>query len=541
MNKYIVLLLVILLVAAILRFYRLDTLPPSFEWDEVATGYDAYSILKTGKDQYGTFLPLTMRSLDDYKPPLYTYLTVLSIAIWGWTDFAIRFPAAFLGVLAVGTSYMMTYELLKRRDVALLSAAFLAVSPWHVNFSRLALETNSTIFFTTAGVWAFYKGLQNGKYLLLSALLLGLNLYLYHNTRVFIPILGVGLLALHWKQLLLHKKYMTIATVLVVLFVLRLIPIVTSVEGTMRFQGTSIFSPAVSLEQYRQKQQFTLWRQNDREKGEGILAKLYHSDAMFYGLKIIRNYLSHFDPTFWMFTSDSPRHFVSPLGLMYLIDLPLIYIGMFFLLREKNRKTIVLLILWMLATPIPASVTRDAPHSLRTAIFLPTFQILIALGILGLIKKIHHTHLRRLFISGTIVIYLYFVVFFVHQYFEHYAALTSELWLYGRREAALYADAHKSGYDKVLVSTRLDQPHMFFLYYLKYDPAKYLREGGTLSGGWAEDRNHFDKYYFMSIDYDKMKDGKTLFVGLPNEFPKDTVPMQKIQYLNSKDAIWIVE
>ena len=82
---------------------------------------------------------------------------------------------------------------------------------------------------------------------------------------------------------------------------------------------------------------------------------------------------------------------------------------------------------------------------------------------------------------------------------------------------------------------------MFFLYYLKYDPAKYLREGGTLSGGWAEDRNHFDKYYFMSIDYDKMKDGKTLFVGLPNEFPKDTVPMQKIQYLNSKDAIWIVE
>src|SRR3989304_8681256 len=99
MSKRIILIGLIILLAGFLRLYNLASLPPSLEWDEVATGYDAYSILKTGRDQYGNCLPLTFRSLDDYKPPLYTYLTAISIWIWGWNDFAVRFTGAFLGTL----------------------------------------------------------------------------------------------------------------------------------------------------------------------------------------------------------------------------------------------------------------------------------------------------------------------------------------------------------------------------------------------------------------------------------------------------------
>jgi len=110
------LLFLILILAGILRFTNLAGLPPSLEWDEVATGYDANSILKTGKDQYGNFLPLTFRSLDDYKPPLYTYLTAISIWIWGWNDFAVRFTGAFLGTLAVLTTYGMMYMLFNKKS-----------------------------------------------------------------------------------------------------------------------------------------------------------------------------------------------------------------------------------------------------------------------------------------------------------------------------------------------------------------------------------------------------------------------------------------
>lgn len=539
-KREIIILAIIVLIGGFLRIYRLDTLPPSLEWDEVATGYDANSILKTGKDQYGHFLPLTFRSLDDYKPPLYTYLTVGSIALLGWTDFAVRFPAALLGTLAIITTYGMTYELFKNKKVALLSALLLCISPWHVNFSRLALETNSTIFFTTAGVWAFFVGLRRGPFIILSAVLFGLNLYLYHNARIFIPLLGMLLIGLYFQQLWQHKKYVILAALVTGIFVARLIPIALSVEGQMRFEGTSIFTPAVPLDITAKKAEYQDWKTIDNEEGMGLVGRILHSDKVMYGLMLTKNYLTHFDPTFWVFTNDSPRHHASEVGLIYLVELPLILAGFYYLLGHDNKKAVVIIIAWMLFTPIPAAVTRDVPHALRTAIFLPSFQILAALSLVGLkqtfSKKVHQG-------LWVLVAVGYFVncAFFLHQYYVHFNTDTSQAWQYGRRDAAAFTESVKSNYGRVIVSTKLEQPHAFFLYYTHYDPVKYLAEGGTVSGGWAEDRNHFDKYYFKPIDFKTMSNGHTLFVGLPDEFPPDAKIIKKIYYLDGKDAVWIGE
>lgn len=540
MSKKVALIGLTILLAAFLRLYNLANFPPSLEWDEVATGYDAYSILKTGRDQFGHFLPLTIRSLDDYKPPLYTYLTAGSMAIFGWNDFAVRFPAAILGILAVFTTYGLTRELFKNEKLALLAALFLAVSPWHVNFSRLALETNSTIFFTTVGVWMFLAGLENGRYLVLSAILVGLDLYLYHNARVFIPLLGLVLAGLYFKQLRREWRWVLVSAVILLIFIIRLVPIVTSIEGQMRLLGTSIFTDAVPLDTYAQEQQYQNWKLSDVAADFSLPGRIFHSQKVLFGMKILKNYVSHFDPTFLLFTNDSPRHHASEVGLLYLIDLPLLLAGLYFLMRRQEKKTVVIILAWMLISPIPASVARDAPHALRSAIFLPTFQILAALGVVGL-TQVMKKRWRRIFLSGVILVYASGVAFFTHQYFLHFAVDTSQAWQYGRREAALFADKIKQNYAKIIVSTKLEQPHVFFLYYLKYDPVKYLREGGTVSGGWAEERNKFDKYEFKRIDFAKMNDGKTLFVGLPDEFPANAQILAQIKYLDEKDAIWIVD
>ena len=81
--------------------------PAGINLDEASIGYNAYSVLKTGKDQYGELLPIYFRSLDDYKPPLYIYFTVPSVAIFGLTEWAVRFPSAFLGVLVVLGVYLL--------------------------------------------------------------------------------------------------------------------------------------------------------------------------------------------------------------------------------------------------------------------------------------------------------------------------------------------------------------------------------------------------------------------------------------------------
>ena len=111
MNKRIVILLIITIIAVLLRFWQLGQVPPSPDWDEAALGYNAYSILETGRDEYGTLLPVILRSFDDYKPGLYGYLTVPSIWLFDLNVWAVRLPSALIGSLTVVMSYFLVIEL----------------------------------------------------------------------------------------------------------------------------------------------------------------------------------------------------------------------------------------------------------------------------------------------------------------------------------------------------------------------------------------------------------------------------------------------
>ncbi len=123
-------------------------------------------------------------------------------------------------------------------------------------------------------------------------------------------------------------------------------------------------------------------------------------------------------------------------------------------------------------------------------------------------------------------------------YFVHMNQEVSESWQYGYRQVVSYTQNESARYEKVIVSTKLEQPHMFFLFYLKYDPAKYLAEGGTASGGFAEKRNRFDKYEFRPISWDReIHDGTTLYIGLPGEIPKAN--FLTVRYLDGSEAMRI--
>src|SRR5579872_6857837 len=92
-------LVLIVFIACLLRFWQLGNTPSSPDWDEVALGYNAYSISETGRDEYGAFLPVVMRSFNDYKPALYSYLIIPVIKTFGLSVFSIRVPSALFGVL----------------------------------------------------------------------------------------------------------------------------------------------------------------------------------------------------------------------------------------------------------------------------------------------------------------------------------------------------------------------------------------------------------------------------------------------------------
>lgn len=532
-------LIAILTLAAVLRFYQLGQNPPSLDWDETAHGYNAYSILKTGRDEYGYKFPLYFRSFDDYKPPIYTYLVVPSVALFGLNDFAVRLPSAILGVLAVLFTYLMAYELFKKKELALLAALFLAISPWHLQFSRVAFETNSATFWSVLGTWAFLKAISSQRaklaaWMSLAALAFGANLFMYHNARVFIPIYTLALVIAYRQKLLSSIKYLIVPAAISGVFVILLIPIITSISGQLRYKGTTIFADVSP--QYRASELIA----QDEESGQLTLGKIIHNRRLAYIPILIDNYLSHFRPNYLFMTADMDRHHAPEIGLLYIWDLPFILAGIYFLVKKDfDFKSKIIVFWWFLIAPVASSVTWGVPHSLRSEIYLPTYQIFTAIGILMLYKQIRQ---KKLFASVVAILLLANFSFYLHQYYVHMPLEFSKAWLYGRREAAQFTESIKGNYDRVIVSTKIDQPHEFWLYYLVYDPKKYQQEGGTASGGFLEDRNKFDKYLFRPIDYEKQKqEAKTLFVGTSKELPSGAKVLKTINYKNAEPAIFIAE
>lgn len=546
-------LVVIIFVAAALRLWQLGNIPPSLDWDEAALGYNAYSILKTGKDEYGTAFPLVLRSFDDYKPPLYIYLTVPSVALFGLEPWAVRLPSAIMGILAVIGTYFLVKELFSQKLYKLstlqtfylptIASLLLAISPWHIQFSRIAFEANSGITINIWAVFAFLKGLQSRSWLVLSAFLFGIGLYAYHSERIFIPLLVFILAVVHRKELVIKKKEVGIAIIVGFVTVLPLVTVFLNPTTLLRLKGTSSLSDQTGLlaESVRKLDEDTL-----HHNSWGVM---FDNRRLVWAKTLLDGYLSHYSIKWLFLTGDNPRHHAPDMGLLYLWELPFLLWGMY-QVGKTGGKISALLFGWFLIAPVAASPTTELPHAIRTLVFLPTFQIFTAVGILELASSITYQVSRKktkikkglivLFITCLLSLVSFNIAYYLHMYFGHMNREYSQSWQYGYKETVPYVARITDRYKKIVVSTKLEQPHMFFLFYLKYDPVRYLAEGGTASGGFREVRNRFDKYEFRPIYWDKeIKDGSTLYVGTPVEIPNPN--LTSVACLDGMPAVSIAD
>lgn len=512
-KKTLILLFLITFLGGLLRFRDITINPPNINTDEAAIGYNAYSLLKTGRDEYGQPWPVTFRSFDDYKPPLYFYLTVPSVAIFGLNEFAVRFPSAFLGTLAIITVYFLSRKLFKSSSVGIVASFLLAISPWHIQFTRTAYETGSNAFFTSLGLLLFLKGLEKKWYFLLAGLVFGLQTHLYQASKIFTPLLLFCLFLIYLPQLKPKIQQLSLFVLPFLLVFLPVIFLATTTAGVLRFQGTSIFQDPKAHD--RQLAQVTTdWLRNDNKS-----VLLFHPEPLTYFQDILIGYLSHFRPDFLLSSRESSKvTYVPGVGLMHLWEFPFLLAGFYYLFRRQNKVATALLVSWFLISPIPASVTTGLPNSTRTAIFLPGIQIVTAYGLVALFPK-----LWRPFQLGILAFALYLFAFYLHMLFIHAPISASGAWYSGYKEIVLDSVAVSHKYNKVIVSTLLDQPQIFYLFYLRYDPATYLARGGTVGGGFGQQGNRLaDKYFFHYIDWYKLKDESgNLLIAVPKEVPSE--------------------
>src|SRR3989304_8783311 len=141
MGKYgKVLLAVIVFLAFFLRFYKVTRVPPSLNWDEASIGYNAYSILKTGRDEWGEFLPLHFKSYGEYKVPGQIYASIPGIAVFGLNELGVRITPVIYGTLTVLMLYFLAKALMAKEAPALIASLLLAISPWHIQLTRASFE-----------------------------------------------------------------------------------------------------------------------------------------------------------------------------------------------------------------------------------------------------------------------------------------------------------------------------------------------------------------------------------------------------------------
>ena len=139
--------------------------------------------------------------------------------------------------------YLFTTELFRKKKTGLLAALLLAISPWHLQFTRTAYEVGIQPFLTAAGLYFFLNGLRTKKSLklILAALFLGLGMYLYTASRVFIPLLVFSAVAIYYRSFFQTKK---LAGTFLLVFFIFLIPtlyLFTTVAGQMRFSRNKYF------------------------------------------------------------------------------------------------------------------------------------------------------------------------------------------------------------------------------------------------------------------------------------------------------------
>jgi len=529
-NKNKLILLAVLL-AAILRFYKLEALP-ALNADEAAIGYNIYSLIETGKDEHGNSWPIHFQSFNDYKPGGYFYIAMPFVYLFGLNEWSVRLPGTIFGTLTVFAVYLLAKEI--RKELAIkdslienLAALLLAISPWHIHFSRGAWEVNVATFFIVLGVLYFIKSVKNSKLYVFSFLFFALSLYTYHAARVIVPILGIALVIIYrsgiFKKINLKLFFGSVLFSIIILLPLGL-DLLDSETGS-RASGVSIFADRGYIDRINE-------RRGRYENPNSILAKLAYNKPKELFLEFSRNYFEHFRGEFLFVSGDDiQRNKVPEFGQLYLWQVFTLLIAVFGIARSRQNWSLV--VAWLLIAPIPAALTFQSPHALRAQNMVIPLTIMSAFGLFLIMRFLKNNtkgviSIACYFVIGVIIIWDF--TRYLHQYYVHMAKTYQYSSQYGVKELVEYLKGDNTR--EVLVTTRYDQPYILFLFYSKIDPRSF-QNAHTLterdSFGFSTVPK-FGKFTFRAIDYekDKLQYPGALIVGTDDEIPDEANIIKEI-------------
>ena len=266
------------------------------------------------------------------------------------------------------------------------------------------------------------------------------------------------------------------------------------------------------------------------KKQHNILNQLLYDRRIIFIPSIVKGYFDHFNFDFLFVHGDGGvQHHAYQMGMLYLWDSPFVIAGIIFLLRHRTKRILLLFLIFILA-PLPSAITTGTPHPVRAIAMMPAFQIFAATGIVWLAVFLQKK--KKFNLIAISVVVLLFAINFVY-YLNSYFVLTpihyGYFWQFGNKEAVLYAKAHESEYEQIIMTYTYDQPYIYYLFYHKIDPVWYQKNWNYSENGEVQRfYRKIGKYEFMNITPKDFSRKKTLLIGTPSEIPDNVGEIKEV-------------
>lgn len=507
---YRIILTIIFVFNVILRVGWLENQPSSMNFDEAALGYNAYSLLKTSRDEYGNFMPLSLRSFNDFKPALYAYLSIPVIKILGLNQTSTRLVSALAGVVALIPLFWFIRYFVKQKWLAIFFWFIISLEPWRLHYSRTAFESNLSACFFAWGAWYLFESIIAKKIpvkkLLMSIVSMVLAIYSYHGARLAVPILIFLTIIdpIEWfivKRFNLTKKIFWSTGLTIVIVGILSLPIflengnliLTRLKQENLIARYSPFAPTELIESMK----FDVAR---------LAASGYYFGSMVSG-----RLLSSFSPVnltsriyHWVKGSDQ---YIPQFGLLGWLEGILLVIGIVVILRELDYKKYRFLVYWIVAGSAPAAMTWTWFHPLRALNIMPALEMVAIIGSITIFYKSIYKWVG-VFVAGLWVLQIIFVINNELGYSN--VEIHGEYQPGGFKEGIPLLEKLQKNYDQILIDSPHAQSYIFFLFYQAYPPEeiqKYasIRPQPGIGGDLSFD---FDKYIFTKYDWPNQKDYK---------------------------------
>lgn len=548
----------IFLLALMVRVPLFGLIPAGLNRDEAALGYNAYSILKTGKDEYEKILPLSITSFGDQKLPGYVYALVPFIGLFGLETWVIRAPSFIAGIVIIFLLGMIVkrighifFQHKTRRHIFMWCAMFIvAISPWANHFSRVAYEAHLALAFFLGGLLIYLhartsRGFKSTVWW--TVVLWSVTLVTYHSYHILIPLFVLGLFILDYTTVFATRKKVLLACSLTVSLVLIGMMLGGIWSGnTKKSQGISPFHTE------------SVWRSvftyRSATQNLGVLQKILFNPPAEMVARFLTNYATTLSGGFFFVRGgENPDHNPEGIPNIHLFALPFILIGIASLWEKRTVFENNIVFIWIFGALAVPAFTIHPEHTVRLSPLFPALDLLTGLGItVGFAWM--RTKFQQYMYGGFL---LFIVIWSMGRYMTQYLVL-AQTPAVSHEKYHLLAKAiekYRTPTNEVVTQSPSSSPYIWYLVETKYDP----RLLWSTIDRYPEDAEHFQHVHkvgnvtFESIQwnllFDRVKQHPIVLIFEPRETPGEIRESGRLTFLealrdrfgNTQYEVWRVE